>query len=99
MVAGHNLIISLAARYKLPTIYPFDYMVREGGLMAYVPDIIDHSRNAAGYVDRILRGEKPSDLPVQQATNVVLHIHLKTAKALGLSVPNSLIGRADHVVE
>ena len=99
MVAGHNLIISLAAQYKLPTIYPFDYMVREGGLMAYVPDIIDHSRNAAGYVDRILRGEKPSDLPVQQATNVALHIHLITAKALGLSVPNSLIGRADHVVE
>jgi putative ABC transport system substrate-binding protein len=99
MVAGHNLIISLAAQYKLPTIYPFDYMVREGGLMAYVPDIIDHSRNAAGYVDRILRGEKPADLPVQQATNVALHINLKTAKALGLSVPNSLIGRADHVIE
>jgi putative ABC transport system substrate-binding protein len=99
MVAGHNLIISLAAQYKLPTIYPFEYMVREGGLMAYVPDIIDHSRSAAGYVDRILRGEKPSDLPVQQATNVALHINLKTAKALGLSVPNSLIGRADHVIE
>jgi putative ABC transport system substrate-binding protein len=99
MMAGHNLIISLAARYKLPTIYPFDYMVREGGLMAYVPDIIDHSRSAAGYVDRILRGEKPADLPVQQATNVALYINLKTAKALGLSVPNSLIGRADHVIE
>ena len=99
MVAGHNLIISLAAQYKLPTIYPFDYMVREGGLMAYVPDVVDHSRTAAGYVDRILRGEKPADLPVQQPTNVALHINLKTAKALGLSVPNSLIGRADHVIE
>jgi putative ABC transport system substrate-binding protein len=99
MMAGHNLIISLAARYKLLTIYPFDYMVREGGLIAYVPDIIDHSRSAAGYVDRILRGEKPADLPVQQATNVALYINLKTAKALGLSVPNSLIGRADHVIE
>jgi putative tryptophan/tyrosine transport system substrate-binding protein len=98
-MVSHNLIISLAARYKLPTIYPFDYMVREGGLMAYVPDIIDHSRSAAGYVDRILRGEKPADLPVQQATNVALHINLRTAKALGLSVPNSLIGRADHVIE
>jgi putative tryptophan/tyrosine transport system substrate-binding protein len=99
MTAGYNLIISLAARYKLPAIYPFDYMVREGGLMAYIPDIIDHTRNAAGYVDRILRGEKPADLPVQQATNVALHINLRTAKALGLSVPNSLIGRADHVIE
>ena len=99
MMAGHNLIISLAAQYKLPTIYPFAYMVSEGGLMSYVPDITNHSQTAAGYVDRILRGEKPADLPVQQPTNVALHINLKTAKALGLSVPDLLIGRADHVIE
>jgi putative ABC transport system substrate-binding protein len=99
MNAGYDLIISLAARYKLPTIYPFEYMVRKGGLMAYVPNIIDQARGAAAYIDRILKGEKPADLPVQQATNVELYINLKTAKALGLSVPNSLIGRADHVIE
>ncbi len=99
MMAGYDLIISLSARYKLPTIYPFDYMVRKGGLMAYVPSIIDQSRSAATYVDRILKGEKPADLPVQQATNVELYINLKTAKALGLNIPNSFIGRADHVIE
>ena len=99
MAAGYDLIISLAARYKLPAIYPFDYMVSKGGLMAYVPGIIDQSRGAAAYVDRIFKGERPADLPVQQATNVELYINLKTAKALGLSVPNSLIGRADHAIE
>jgi putative ABC transport system substrate-binding protein len=99
MLARHDLIITLAARYKLPAVYPFRYMVTGGGLMAYVPDIIDQARRAAGYVDRILKGEKPADLPVQQATKVELFINLKTAKALGLTVPNTLIGRADEVIE
>jgi ABC-type uncharacterized transport system substrate-binding protein len=99
MLARHDLIITLAARYKLPAVYPFRYMVTGDGLMAYVPDIIDQTRRAAGYVDRILKGEKPADLPVQQATKVELFINLKTAKALGLTVPNTLIGRADEVIE
>ncbi|HET7384246.1 MAG TPA: ABC transporter substrate-binding protein [Pseudolabrys sp.] len=97
--AGYNLIITLAAQLRLPAVYPFHNMVSEGGLMSYGPDIVDQSRRAANYIDRILKGEKPADLPVQQATKVELYINLKTAKELGLKVPNTLIGRADQVIE
>jgi putative ABC transport system substrate-binding protein len=99
MSAHHDLIITLAAQNKLPAVYPFRYMVAGGGLMAYAPDVTDQCRRAAGYVDRILKGEKPADLPVQQATKVDLSINLKTAKALGLEVPHSLLARADEVIE
>ena len=93
------LIIALAARYKLPAIYPFRYHATGGGLISYGPDFVEPFRPAAGYVDRILKGEKPADLPVQAATKFELVINLKTAKALGLNVPNTLIGRADEVIE
>jgi putative ABC transport system substrate-binding protein len=93
------LIITLAARYRLPAIYSYRYFATGGGLLAYGPDPIDQYRRAAGYVDRILRGEKPADLPVQAPTKFELVINLKTAKALGLNVPNTLIGRADEVIE
>jgi putative ABC transport system substrate-binding protein len=99
MMAHRDLIITLAARYKLPAVYPSRDMITGGGLMAYVPDVVDQARRAAGYVDRILKGERPADLPVQQATKVDLIINLKTAKALGLNVPNTLIGRADELIE
>ena len=99
MPAHYSLIVKLAARYKLPAVYPFPEMVTSGGLMSYGPDVIDQCRRAAEYVDRILKGEKPGELPVQQATKFELRINLKTAKALGLEVPNTLIGRADEVIE
>jgi putative tryptophan/tyrosine transport system substrate-binding protein len=99
MPAHYSLIITLAARYKLPAVYPFHDMVTGGGLMSYGPDVVDQCRRAAEYVDRILKGEKPAELPVQQATKFELYINLKTAKALGLDVPNTLIGRADEVIE
>jgi len=94
-----DLIIALAARYKLPAIYPFRYNVTGGGLIYYGADYVEQFRPAAGYVDRILKGEKPADLPVQAPTKYELVINLKTAKALGLNVPNTLIGRADEVIE
>jgi len=94
-----SLIVALAARYKLPAIYPFRYHATSGGLISYGPDYVEPFRPAASYVDRILKGEKPADLPVQAATKYELVINLKTAKALGLNVPNSLIGRADEVIE
>jgi len=96
---NRNLIISLAARHRLPTVYPFRSYVADGGLTSYGPDPIDPHRQAAGYVDRILKGEKPADLPVQAATKFELVINLKTAKALGLTVPPSLLSRANAVIE
>jgi len=94
-----ELIISLAARHRLPAIYPFRVYVAGGGLICYAPDSTDPYRRAASYVDRILKGEKPSDLPVQAPTKYELAINLKTAKALGLDVPATLLARADEVIE
>jgi putative ABC transport system substrate-binding protein len=94
-----ELIIMLAARHRLPAVYPFRYFVTDGGLISYGPDLNDQYRRAAGYVDRILKGEKAADLPVQAPTKYELAINLKTAKALGLTVPPSLLARADQVIE
>jgi putative ABC transport system substrate-binding protein len=94
-----DLITMLAARHGLPAVYSFRYMVTAGGLISYGPDPMDLFRRAAGYVDRILKGEKPADLPVQAPTKYDLVINLKTAKALGLDVPPSLLVRADEVIE
>jgi putative ABC transport system substrate-binding protein len=94
-----DLIIRLAAKFRLPAVYSFRFFVKAGGLAAYGSDSIDPHRRAAGYVDRILKGEKPADMPVQAPTKYELAINLKTAKALGLTVPPSLLSRADEVIE
>jgi putative ABC transport system substrate-binding protein len=96
---NRELIISLAARHRLPAVYPFRFFVTDGGLISYGADSIDQTRQAAGYVDRILKGEKPADLPVQGATKFELVINLRTAEALGLTVPPSLLSRADEIIE
>ena len=98
-VIHRHLIIALAARYRLPAVYYDRYYVAAGGLISYGADSVEQFRLAASYVDRILKGEKPADLPVQTATKYELVFNLKTAKALGLDVPSSLLARADEVIE
>jgi putative ABC transport system substrate-binding protein len=98
-VVHRELIIRLAARHKLPSVFHRRLFVASGGLMSYGVDVLDQFRQAAGYVDRILKGEKPADLPVQAPTKYELVINLKTAKALGIGVPPSLLARADEVIE
>jgi ABC-type uncharacterized transport system substrate-binding protein len=94
-----DLIIALAAKHRLPAVYNARFFPAAGGLISYGPDFLDQSRRAAGYVDRILKGEKPADLPVQAATKYELVINLKTAKTLGLDMPTSVLARADEVIE
>jgi putative ABC transport system substrate-binding protein len=97
--ARRALIIGLAARYKLPSVYPYRYYPVDGGLISYGPSSNDPQRRAAAYVDRILKGEKPADMPVQAPTKYELVINLKTAKALGITIPPSMLARADEVIE
>ena len=98
-VRHRKLIARLAARHRLPAVYPYHFFVTEGGLVSYGPDRVDPFRRAAVYVDRILKGEKPADLPVQAPTKYELFVNQKAAKALGLTVPTALLTRADEVIE
>src|SRR5713226_8111145 len=97
--SNRDLIITLAARHRLSAVYPFRMFVTSGGLISYGPDPVDQFRRAAGYVDRILRGEKPAELPVQQPTKVELAINAQTARALGIQMPDKLLALADEVIE
>ena len=98
-IVNRDVIIKLAAQLRLPAVYPFRDFALGGGLLSYGPDVVDQYRRAAGYVDRILKGEKPADLPVQRSTKLELVLNLKTAKVLGLSIPQPLILRADEVIQ
>ena len=98
-IVHREAIITLATRHRLPAIYPYRFFVASGGLISYGLDNIEQYRLAAGYVDRILKGEKPADLPVQAPTKYEMVINLKTAKALGLEVPAAVLARADEVIE
>ena len=99
MITHRDLIIKLAAQYRLPTVYPLRLFAASGGLISYGPDIVDQHRRAAGYIDRILKGDKPADLPVQAPTKYELVINLKTAKALSFDFPPTVLARADEVIE
>jgi putative ABC transport system substrate-binding protein len=98
-VVHRKLVVALAAKHRLPTLYPARLFVTGGGLISYGPDRVEQYRGAAGYVDRILKGEKPADLPVQAPTKYELVINLKTAKALGIAVPPALLTQANEVIE
>ena len=98
-ISHRELITTLAARHKLPAVYPYRYFVTNGGLICYGPDELQQHRQAAGYVDRILKGAKPGELPVQLSSKFELVINLKTAKALGLTIPEPFLQRADEVIE
>jgi putative ABC transport system substrate-binding protein len=98
-IGRRDLIVGLAAKHKLPAVYYRRVFLTSGGLISYGPDVIDLSRRAAGYVDRILKGEKPADLPVQAPSKYELVVNLKTAKALGLTIPPAVLARADEVIE
>jgi putative tryptophan/tyrosine transport system substrate-binding protein len=97
--ANSDLIVALAARYRLPAVYPFAFFTKEGGLISYGFDAADQFRQGAVYVDKILRGAKPADLPVQHPTKFEIVVNLKTAKALGLEIPGSILAQADEVIE
>jgi putative ABC transport system substrate-binding protein len=94
-----EFITALAVRHRLPAVYPYRFFITSGGLISYGPDTLDQFRRAAGYVARILKGEQPSDLPVQQATKYETVINLKAAKALGLTIPETLLATADEVIQ
>jgi putative ABC transport system substrate-binding protein len=98
-IVHRELIVSLASRYKLPAVYYQRGHVEAGGLISYGPDLVDQYRQAAGYIDRILKGEKPADLPVQAPVKYETVINLKTAKALGIALPPTVLARADEVIE
>jgi putative tryptophan/tyrosine transport system substrate-binding protein len=96
---NRKLIIAMAARHRLPAVYAFPFFAREGGLISYGVDLTEQYRQAASYADRILSGEKPADLPVQQPTKFALVVNLATARALGLKIPETLLLRADEAIE